>query len=44
MKFATEYLWFSTAKKREYINITDQVEEIVKKSGVREGMVMVSAM
>ena len=23
MKFATEYLWFNTSKKREYINITD---------------------
>lgn len=44
MKFATEYLWFATKRKREYINITDQVEKIVEKSGVREGMVLVSAM
>ncbi|HFE64911.1 MAG TPA: YjbQ family protein [Caldithrix sp.] len=44
MKFATEYLWFNTQKKREYINITGKVEEVVKKSGVREGMVLVSAM
>lgn len=44
MKFATEYLWFNTSKKREYINITDTVEEIVQKSGVQEGMVLVSAM
>lgn len=44
MKFATEYLWFSTKKKREYINITGTVEEIVQKSGVQEGMVLVSAM
>ena len=44
MKFATEYLWFNTQKHREYINITDEVEEIVAKSGIKEGMVLVSAM
>jgi len=44
MKFATEYLWFQTKQHREYINITDKVEEIVANSGVREGMVLVSAM
>lgn len=44
MKFATEYLWFQTQKKREYINITDKVETVVHKSGVVEGMVLVSAM
>ena len=44
MKFATEYLWFNTEHHREYINITDEVEEIVVKSGIREGMVLVSAM
>ncbi|HOJ37710.1 MAG TPA: secondary thiamine-phosphate synthase enzyme YjbQ [Ignavibacteriales bacterium] len=44
MKFATEYLWFNTSKRREYINITNKVEEVVAKSGVKEGMVLVSAM
>lgn len=44
MKFLTEYLWFNTKKHREYINITDKIEEIVKKSNVKEGMVLVSAM
>ncbi len=44
MKTITEYLWFNTKTRREYINITRQVEEIVKKSGVQEGMVLVSAM
>ena len=44
MKFVTEYIWFNTKKKREYINITSEAEEIVKKSGVQEGMVLVSAM
>jgi secondary thiamine-phosphate synthase enzyme len=44
MKTATEYLWFETRHHREYINITDEVAEVVRKSGVREGMVLVSAM
>jgi secondary thiamine-phosphate synthase enzyme len=44
MKAATEYLWFNTRTKREYINITARVEEIVRASGIRDGMVLVSAM
>ncbi len=44
MKFHTEYLTFNTKNRREYINITSQVSEAVRKSGVREGMVLVSAM
>ena len=44
MKFATEYLWFNTKKHREYINITHEVEKVVQKSGIKEGMVLVSAM
>src|SRR5689334_8920614 len=44
MKSHTEYLKFHTRKHREYIHITPQIEAIVKKSGVKEGMVLVSAM
>jgi secondary thiamine-phosphate synthase enzyme len=44
MKSYTDYLWFNTKTKRDYINITPQVEEAVVKSGIREGMVLVSAM
>jgi secondary thiamine-phosphate synthase enzyme len=44
MKFHTEYLTFSTRKKREYINITGEVESALRKSGIREGMILVSAM
>lgn len=40
----TDYLWFNTKARQEFIRITDQVAEIVKTSGVREGMVLVSAM
>ncbi len=44
MKFHTEYLTFNTKKHREYVHITPQVASAVKKSGIREGMVLVSAM
>lgn len=44
MKVLTEYLTFHTRKHREYVHITPQIEALVKKSGVREGMVLVSAM
>ncbi len=44
MHFLTEHLTFNTRKHREYIHITPQVEAAVKKSGVKEGMVLVSAM
>jgi secondary thiamine-phosphate synthase enzyme len=44
MKFHTEYLWFNTEKRREYINITGEVEKALRKSGIKEGMILVSAM
>ncbi len=44
MKFHTEYLTFRTAKHREYINMTPQVEAALRKSGISEGMILVSAM
>jgi len=44
MKSHTEYLTLHTRKRREYVHITPQVETILKKSGVKEGMVLVSAM
>ena len=44
MNFKTEYLWFNTKKKREFINITDKVQDIVSQSRIQEGMVLVSAM
>lgn len=44
MKTFTEYLWFNTKKHREYINITRNVEEVLHKSGIKEGMILVSAM
>lgn len=44
MKSYTEYLWFNTKNRRELVRITDTVESIVKKSGVKEGFCLVSAM
>lgn len=44
MRFHTRYRVFNTQKRREYINITDWVRSVVKDSGVKEGMVLVSAM
>ena len=44
MKSHTEYLWFQTRRHREYINITGEVEKALQKSGVKEGMALVSAM
>ncbi|MEN2997580.1 MAG: secondary thiamine-phosphate synthase enzyme YjbQ [Brevinematia bacterium] len=44
MRFHTEYLWFNTKNRIEYIMITDSVREIVKRSGIKEGFVLVSAM
>jgi secondary thiamine-phosphate synthase enzyme len=44
MTTSTEYLWFNTKQRQEFIRITDEVASVVEKSGVREGMVLVSAM
>ena len=44
MKSHTHYLWFTTKSRQEIIDITDQVAEQVGKSGVAEGLALVSAM
>lgn len=44
MKSYTEYLWFNTEKRVEIVNITEEVERVVKKSGIKEGFALVSAM
>jgi secondary thiamine-phosphate synthase enzyme len=40
----TDYLWFNTRTRQEFIRITDDVADIVAKSGVKAGTVLVSAM
>ncbi len=44
MRFHTEYLTFKTEKHRQYVNITGKVDSALRTSGIREGMVLVSAM
>jgi secondary thiamine-phosphate synthase enzyme len=44
MKAHTEHHTFRTEKHREYINITDKVSAALRKSGIQEGMILVSAM
>ena len=44
MKSYTQYLWFNTKNRQEFVNITPQVEETVQKSGVKEGLCLVNAM
>ena len=44
MKFHTKYVTFNTQKHREYVNMTHEVEEALRESGIQEGMILVSAM
>jgi len=44
MKSLTDYLWFETKQRTEFVNITGPVEDVVRRSGVREGLVLVNAM
>jgi len=44
VKFHTEYLTLHTKTKRAYIHLTPQVESALKKSGIKDGMILVSAM
>ena len=44
MKSLTEYLTFKTKSRREFVNITSDVEKLVVKSGIKEGLCLVNAM
>ncbi len=44
MKSLTEYLTFKTKTRRAFVNITPDVEKLVKKSGIKEGLCLVNAM
>ena len=44
MKSLTEYLTFKTRSKKEFVNITSDIEELVQKSSIKEGICLVNAM
>ena len=44
MKSLTEYLTFKTKSRREFVNITSDVEKLIVKSGIKEGLCLVNAM
>ena len=44
MKSYRKELWFNTKNRREFINITPQVEEALRESGIKEGFVLCNAM
>lgn len=44
MKSLTEHLWFEVPGRRGFVNITETVESLVRKSGVQEGLCLVNAM
>ncbi len=44
MKSLTEYLTFAVPSRMDFVNITDQVADCVRRSGVQEGLVLVNAM
>ena len=44
MKFLTEYLTFKTKSRREFVNITSDIEKLVTKSKIKEGLCLVNAM
>jgi secondary thiamine-phosphate synthase enzyme len=44
MKSCTEYLYFNTENKQDFINITEQVEAVLRKSGIKEGLCLVNPM
>ena len=44
MKSLTENLWFEVQSRRGFVNITDTIQELVRKSGIQEGLCLVNAM
>lgn len=44
MKSYRKELWFNTSQRREYLNITSDVEAVLLESGIKEGLILVNAM
>ena len=43
MKSYTQYLWFNTKNRQEFVNITPQVKQAVSECGIKEGLCLVNA-
>ena len=44
MKTHTDYVWVNAEKQREFVNITQQVKDILANSKIKEGLLLVSSM
>jgi secondary thiamine-phosphate synthase enzyme len=44
MKVYTKYVWFETKKRIEFINITQEIDSILKESKIKEGLVHINSM
>jgi secondary thiamine-phosphate synthase enzyme len=44
VKSVTEHLWFEVPQRRGFVNITETVAGLVRKSGIQEGICLVNAM
>ena len=44
MRAHTDYLWFDTGKRKELVNITQRIADVVAASKIKEGLCLVSAM
>ena len=44
MKSYKKELWYNTRHRREFVNITPQIEECLRESGIQEGLLLCNAM
>lgn len=44
MKSHTEYLYFETEKRQDFLNITQEIEKVIKNSKIKEGLVLINPM
>ncbi len=44
MKSYRKELWFNTSQRREFINITQEINKYLNESGIKEGLVLINAM
>ncbi len=44
MKTYTDYLFFNTRSRIEFVRITEQVDDVIQRSGIKDGLVLVNPM